>query len=100
MTDLHSLSITFFSYFIFKQQTTNATNTVQVILSTNGQDSFAMFLFPDGGIGWLRGEGKVKNLPDAKAQSGFSAADGRFLTLPSSGTDQVLNYDKSVDVPG
>ena len=91
MTDLHSLH-----FLIFNYQATNATNTMQVILSTNGQDSFAMFLFPDEGIEWLRGEGKVKNLPDAKAQSGFSASDGRFLTLPSSGTDQVLNYDKLV----
>ena len=87
MTDLHIRNP-------FSKETTTAMNTMQVILSTNGQDSFAMFLFPEGGIQWLRGEGKVKNLPDAKAQSGISFADGRFLTLPASGTDQVFNYDK------
>jgi nidogen (entactin) len=97
MTDLHPAS--FFTLPILQQkQASNATNTMQVILSTSGQDSFALFLFPDDGINWLRGEGKVKNLPDARAQSGFSASDGRFLTLPGSGTDQLFNYDKYVSI--
>lgn len=72
----------------------NATNTMQVVISTSGQDSFALLIYPSDGIQWLRGDGKVRMLPDAKAQSGFMSEDGRFLSLPFSGSDRVLNYDK------
>jgi nidogen (entactin) len=53
-----------------------------------------LFLYPQNGIQWIQGEGKISNLPDARTQVGFMSGDGRIYILPGSGTDQVLNFDK------
>ena len=34
------------------------TNTFQVLIASDGEDSFAGFLYPEGGIKWIKGEGK------------------------------------------
>lgn len=74
---------------------TNGNNTFQLIIASNGEASFVQILYPSNGIQWIRGEGKVKNLPDAKAQAGFIGALGQLKTLRGSGTDQMFNLDKT-----
>jgi len=69
-------------------------NTFQVVIATNGQDSFVMFAYPDNGIQWIQGVGKNPNLPDARAQAGFVSGDGRYYLLEGSGSDQVSNLNK------
>jgi len=51
-------------------------------------------LYPGNAIQWIQGDGKISNLPDARTQSGFMSGDGRFYSLPGSGTDQIRNFDK------
>lgn len=70
-------------------------NTYQVVISSDGYDSYVEFIYPEGGLQWIQGTGdKDSGLPDARAQSGFVSSDGRHYTLPYSGTDQVRNLDK------
>lgn len=68
-------------------------NTFQIVIATNGSESFVQFLYADDGIQWLQGQGSlnVTGLPDAKAQAGLTAYNGRILMLPGSGTDQIRN---------
>ena len=32
----------------------------QLIIASNGQETFTVFLFPEGGIQWVRGTGKTR----------------------------------------
>ncbi|XP_047002161.1 nidogen isoform X1 [Schistocerca americana] len=66
-------------------------NTYQVVVTSDGQRSFAQFLYADDGIQWVQGSGQEGGLPDARAQAGLVAADGRLYTLRGSGTDHVQN---------
>ncbi|CAH1793172.1 unnamed protein product [Owenia fusiformis] len=77
-------------------------NTFQIIIATDGTNSFATFIYPEDGISWLKGDGKALPIEDPPAQAGFDSGDGRTYTLPGSGTDQVINYVKwtNVNVPG
>lgn len=65
-----------------------------MVIVTDGEESFVTFLYPDEGIQSIRGDGKIQNLPDPRAQAGFMSGDGRLDTLADSGTDRVFNYDK------
>ncbi|KAI1284954.1 Nidogen-1 [Halotydeus destructor] len=78
----------------FNQSTGSKVNTFQVIIVSDGRQSFVFFLYQDGGIGWTQGDGKTPNLADAQAQAGFMAGDGRHYVLRGSGSAQVYNYDK------
>ncbi len=69
-------------------------NTFQLVIATDGQESFTLFAYPDKGIQWIQGIGKNPNLPDARAQTGFVSGDGRFYLLKGSGSDQVSNLNK------
>ena len=69
-------------------------NTFQLVVATDGNDSFVSFLLPEQGIQWIQGTGKNPNLPDARAQSGFVSGDGRFYLLKGSGSDQVSSLSK------
>lgn len=73
-------------------------NTFQVVIATDGEDSYAYFLYPEGGIQWIQGDGKNANLPDARAQAGFMSGDGRLYTLRGSGTDQARNFDRMSNI--
>ncbi|KAK4886874.1 hypothetical protein RN001_003145 [Aquatica leii] len=77
-------------------------NTFQVIVISDGDDSFVEFLYPENGIQWIQGTGSESGLPDARAQAGFIAADGRFYLLHGSGTDQIKNIERwsNTNVPG
>ncbi|KAF5302810.1 hypothetical protein FQA39_LY01990 [Lamprigera yunnana] len=69
-------------------------NTFQVIIASDGSESFVEFLYPENGIQWIQGTGSDSGLPDARAQAGFIAADGRFHLLHGSGTDQIKNLER------
>ncbi|XP_064121495.1 nidogen-like isoform X2 [Macrobrachium nipponense] len=77
-------------------------NTYQLILATDGKESYAIFKYADGGIQWLQSDGKDPNMADARGQAGLISGDGRHLTLKGSGTDQVRSLDKwsNTGVPG
>ncbi|XP_023331515.1 nidogen-2 isoform X4 [Eurytemora carolleeae] len=68
-------------------------NTFQLVLATDGQTSFSLFLYPSQGIQWNRGTGKNRNSPDARAQVGFMflLQDGKYHLLPFSGRDQITS---------
>lgn len=79
----------------YHERGSDKTNTFQVIISTDGVDSYVEFIYPENSIQWIQGTGdKESGLPDARAQAGFMSTDGRHFTLPGSGTDQVRNLDK------
>ena len=69
-------------------------NTFQLVIASDGQDSFSIFAYPLNGIQWIQGMGKNPNMPDARAQAGFVAGDGRFHVLKGSGSDQVSNLNR------
>lgn len=64
------------------------------MIASDGVQSYALFLYPEDGIKWIQGDGKVQNLPDARAQAGFMSGDGRLYALRGSGSEQVRNYPK------
>ncbi|KAG0718545.1 Nidogen-1 [Chionoecetes opilio] len=75
-------------------QRTDRINTYQLVLVTNGEETYALFHYADGGIQWLMGDGKNPSLPDARGQVGLVSGDGRFYKLKGSGSDQVRSLDK------
>ncbi|CAG9113923.1 unnamed protein product [Plutella xylostella] len=66
-------------------------NSFQLALISNGTESFVELLYPEREIQWIQKEPLPGALPDAKAQAGFVAEDGRVYTLRGSGTHQVRN---------
>ena len=64
-------------------------NSFQLVIATDGTDSFAVFIYDD--LQWLKGQGKF-NESDVPGQAGFDAGDGQnWFLLPHSGTNQVQN---------
>ena len=53
-----------------------------------------MFHYVDNGIQWIKGQGKNRNMPDARAQAGIISGEGRSFILKGSGFDQVQKLDK------
>ncbi|XP_066245508.1 nidogen [Euwallacea similis] len=80
----------------------NKVNTYQVVLITDGRESFAEFLYPENGIQWIQGSGDESGLPDARAQVGFLSSEGKEHTLPGSATEHVRNLEKwtNMGLPG
>ena len=72
---------------------TDKVNTYQVVVISDGSQSFVELLYPKEGIQWIQGTGDESGLPDARAQAGFISADGKIFTLPGSGTEQVRNLE-------
>ena len=73
-------------------------NTAQVVIATNGTESYVFFLYPENAIQWIQSDGKISNLPDARTQAGIMSGDGRYHTLQGSGTEQIRNFDR-LDIP-
>merc|ERR1719341_3145071 len=73
-----------------------------MILSSDGEKSYTVFLYPESGIQWVRGQGKKRDNIDPQAQAGFMSGEGQSFLLPPSGLDQIVNIDKwsNTDVPG
>ncbi|GAB1611093.1 nidogen-1-like isoform X2, partial [Argonauta hians] len=64
------------------------TNTFQLVIGSNGDDSYALFNYDN--IEWIKGEGKGPH-PDPPAQMGFdSGTDYEFHRLPYSGTQRAF----------
>lgn len=83
-------------------QGTDKLNTYQAAISSDGSQSFVEFLYADDGIQWVQGMARQQGLPDARAQLGFVAADGRYYELKGSGSDHIINVNKwsNVEEPG
>ena len=70
------------------------TNTFQCVLASDGQRSYALFLYADGLIEWTTGSSSV-----AHAQVGFNAGDGvRSARVASSGTPAIINISSTSNV--
>nr|XP_022918931.1 nidogen-2-like [Onthophagus taurus] len=73
---------------------TDKTNTFQVALISDNDDTYVEFLYPENGIQWLQGTGDGSGLPDARAQAGIIAPDGRYYLLPGSGSERIRNLER------
>lgn len=71
-------------------------NTYQVVIITDGVETYLEFLYPENGLQWIQGTGDKSGLPDARAQAGIISPDGKLFTLPGSGTEKVRNLDRWV----
>ncbi len=61
--------------------------TFQIVIASDGYDSFTAFNYLHNGMGWIMGDGKLGvNQLDVPAQAGFDSEDGRNVKLPNSGT--------------
>lgn len=89
-----SLFIVTWSGVGYHKNGTNKVNTFQVAISTDGDESYAEFLYPENGIQWIQGTGDSSGLPDARAQAGFVSVDDKYFTLPGSGTTLIHNLEK------
>ncbi|GBL93573.1 Nidogen-1 [Araneus ventricosus] len=78
----------------YYERATDKLNTFQVVIASDGEDSYVYFLYPSNGVQWIQSQGKNPNLPDARAQAGFMSGDGRLYTVRGSGTDQARNFDR------
>lgn len=66
-------------------------NSFQIAIISNGTETFVEMLYPEREIQWIQKEPQPGSLPDAKAQAGFIAEDGRLFTLRGSGSHQIRN---------
>ena len=64
-------------------------NTFQLAVASDGESSYAIFLYPEAGIEWIRGEGKNGNMGDARAQAGIISGEGINFIFAESGSDQA-----------
>lgn len=88
----HHFYTQYFFLFSPPQYRCTQTNTFQVVIASNDSESFIELLYADDGIQWIQGIGNPQTgLPEAKAQSGLVALNGRTYLLPGSGTDQIRN---------
>ncbi|XP_027956884.1 mucin-4 [Eumetopias jubatus] len=72
-----TLKVTWVNAPAYPAQRTFGTNTYQVILSTDGSRSYALFLYQSGGMQW-----DVTQRPGNPVLMGFSSGDGHFENSP------------------
>lgn len=75
------------------------TNTFQCILASDGDKSFALFIYDD--IQWTTGDASegMFGTGGFPAEVGFNAGDGvRFKEVPTSQTDEVINIETTSNV--
>jgi len=88
----------------YHRQQYDRTNTFQVVIASDGFDSFTFFLYEDNGVQWVRGQGKdAPGIPDQHAHAGFDSGDLiNYYTLQGSGQPNVQEIARSsnVGVPG
>ena len=68
------------------------TNTFQLVLATNGNTTFVLYLYPDDGIEW-----------GSYAQVGYDAGDHiNYYAVPGSMTPSIVDIEttSNVGVPG
>ena len=70
-------------------------NTFQLVIASNGYDSYTMLIYMDGKIQWVQAEVK-DNIPELAAQAGFDSGQQNYpaLVLPNSGFPEASNWDK------
>ncbi|KAK6999593.1 nidogen-2, partial [Biomphalaria glabrata] len=78
------------------------TNTFQLVLVTDGKESFAFFHYLENGIAWTKGQGKYQpGQSDVPPQAGFDDGEGsNFYTLPGSGETAAFISGSNVNIPG
>ncbi|XP_064599623.1 nidogen-1-like isoform X3 [Liolophura sinensis] len=86
------------------KQNSDRQNTFQIVVASDGRDSFVFFHYLDDGVQWLQSDGKlIPVLNDPPAQAGFDSGKGRkHLKLRVSGTNQALDLPNlsNINVPG
>lgn len=73
----------------------NEVNTFQVAITSSDDESYVEFLYPQGGIQWVKAELGESGLPDIRARAGFISSDGRYTGLKGSGTDRVRHLSET-----
>lgn len=64
------------------------------MIGNGAERSYSLFLYANHGIKWTKSDGKSKDKPDLYAQIGLMSHDGRFITVPASGTEEVERIDQ------
>ena len=73
-------------------------NTFQVVVATDGSQSYAIFNYLDDGIQWSSAAG-VNGIGPFGAQVGFNLGDGvHFFERPERQTDSILQLDDNSNV--
>lgn len=78
-------------------------NSFQLVLVTDGLNSFAIFLYDDNGINWIDTDRKYSSSSEYTfAQVGVDSGNEKYFTLPGSGTANVavLAKTSNVGLPG
>uniref|UniRef100_A0A0B7B8A8 Nidogen n=1 Tax=Arion vulgaris TaxID=1028688 RepID=A0A0B7B8A8_9EUPU len=77
-------------------------NTFQLVLASNGRDSFAFFHYLDNGIQWMTSQGKfMPTYSDIPPQAGFDGGeDSNHYRLPGSGESGSFVNGSNVNIPG
>ena len=65
-----------------------------LISVSSHSESYVIFNYPQNGIQWIKGQGKNKNMPDARAQIGIISGEGQHHLLKVSGYDQAQKMDQ------
>ena len=81
------------------------TNTFQCVLAISESQSFAMFLYPKGGIQWTTGDndGGVNGLGGTAALAGINGGDDvNYFIVPGSLSSAIVNIGATTNagVPG
>ena len=76
-------------------------NTFQCVMSTDGLNSFLIFLYADNQIQWTTGaaSGGRRGLGGTPAVAGFSAGDGvRFEQILGSLTPEIIDIESTSNI--
>ena len=74
------------------------TNTFQLVLATDGNRSFALFLYLDNGIQWTA-SAKYNSFVGMEAQVGYDAGDYvNYYTVPGSMTSSIADIETTSNV--
>lgn len=80
----------------YHPKASDKTNTFQVAVISNGNDSYVQFLYPESDLKWIQAKTKIPGISDARAQIGFISEDTRFFTVENSGKEnirRVVSYE-------
>ena len=75
-------------------------NTFQIVVGSDGVDSFAGFFYLKNGTNWITSVGKYPETPETPAQAGFSSSnsDNMHFLLPYSGTIDAYKFQSDSNV--
>lgn len=86
----------------YYEENADKVNTFQIVLATDGTDTFAFFHYLDNGIQWKKSDGKfTPSYPDIPPQAGFEGGkDGSYFLLDGSGVTGDFIMGSNINVPG